>query len=669
MAKIINFDKVLVANRGEIALRIMRTLRKMNIKSVAVYSDADANSLHVQYADEAVYIGPSGANQSYLSIPNIIDAVIISGAKAVHPGYGFLSENYDFAKELQKEKIALIGPSPKVIKAMGDKIEAKKAAQQAGVSTVPGYVGVLKDGEEAIKIATELGFPVMLKAAAGGGGRGMRVVYNTSEVLEAYKSASYEAKNSFSDDRIFIEKFIENPRHIEIQVLADSHGNIVCLGERECSIQRHHQKVIEEAPSPFIDEETRQKMYEQVHALAKMVDYTSAGTVEFIVDPNKNFYFLEMNTRLQVEHCVTELVTGVDIVEEMVNIAMGKKVSITQEQVKLKGWAIESRIYAEDPSRGFLPSSGRIIQYTEPKSSPGIRIDTGVYEGGEVSMFYDPMIAKLCTHANTREEAIKLMQSALGEYVIRGISHNISFLQAIMANENFQKGDMSTNFIDREYPGGFLGAELTSESTVVFLCVGIHIFLMDAYRAARMEGQLRTRKRQVGTRWILSIDEQKFPVIARPVQNGFKIRFERKRFETYSHWILGTPLFRGTVNGQDVSVLIEPTFSGYNLTYAGSTVHITVRSPRVAELERFVPKASHDDKPKVLQAPISGAVMNIRVQTGQNVEIGQDLITLEAMKMENIIAAEAKARIGQIHVKPGESVSVGQVLLDFEYDE
>ena len=442
------FSKILIANRGEIALRIMRTLKNMGIKTVAVYSEADTNSLHVQFADEAIYIGPSPATESYLSIKNIMQAVRQSNAQAVHPGYGFLSENAEFARALKKDGVTLIGPTDKVIKMMGDKIEAKKMAQKANVSTVPGYLGEIDDVEHAKVIAGELGFPVIIKAAAGGGGRGMRVVHSFEGLGEALNSAKREAANSFSDNRIFIERFVEDPRHIEIQVLADNFGNIVCLGERECSIQRHHQKIIEEAPSAFIDEETRQKMYQQSRALCEIVNYSSAGTVEFIMDQNKNFFFLEMNTRLQVEHCVTELVTGIDIVEQMVNVAAGEKLPFTQEDIKLTGSAIESRIYSEDPTRGFLPSSGRIIDYREPNKTANIRVDSGVKEGHEVSMFYDPMIAKLCTYAPTRIEAIEHMKLALGSFVIKGVAHNISFLEAIMSNPSFISGDISTGFID-----------------------------------------------------------------------------------------------------------------------------------------------------------------------------------------------------------------------------
>ena len=660
------FEKVLIANRGEIALRIMRTLKKMGIKSVAVYSEADTNSLHVQYADEAIYVGSSPATESYLSIPNIIAAIRKSGAQAVHPGYGFLSENSHFANALRKENVTLIGPSPRAIKTMGDKIEAKKLAKQAGVSTVPGYMGIIKDADEAISIANSLGFPVMVKAAAGGGGRGMRVVHSEAEVREAFRSASSEAKNSFSDDRVFIEKFIEQPRHIEIQLLADKFGNAVCLGERECSIQRHHQKVIEEAPSPFIDAATRQIMYDQVIALSEKVGYYSAGTVEFIVDQNKKFYFLEMNTRLQVEHCVTELITGVDIVEQMVRIANGERLPFTQADVQLNGWAMESRIYAEDPSRGFLPSIGRITEYNEPPRSPHIRVDSGVYEGGEVSMFYDAMIAKLCTHSDNRESTIKHMQQALGEYVIRGISHNISFLEAIMGNPRYISGDISTNFIAEEYPDGFLGAELTSEVSKVFVAVAIHIYLNEAKRSAKISGQLPGRERQIGTRWVISLDDTQYPILIKTIEDGYKIRQDRERIEVRSNWVIGNRLFRGIVNGKTVSVKIEHTAGGYALTHAGRTVQAAVLSLRAAELTRYMPAKDSNRKTNKVVAPLSGRIVILKVSEGEEVKKGQEIVVVEAMKMENMIYSAAATKIKKILVAAGDSVTAGQVLVEFE---
>jgi propionyl-CoA carboxylase alpha chain len=658
------FDKVLIANRGEIALRIMKTLKKMGIKTVAIYSEADTNSLHVQYADEAIYIGPSPATESYLSIKNIMSAVRKSGVQAVHPGYGFLSENSHFAEELEKEGVALIGPSAKAIRLMGDKIEAKKLARKANVNIVPGNVNVISSLDEAIKVANSLEFPVIIKAVAGGGGRGMRVVRSEEEIKEALRSASNEARNSFSDERIFIEKFIESPRHIEIQLLADKYGNMVCLGERECSIQRHHQKVIEEAPSPFIDEETRKKMYKQAISLAKQVGYYSAGTVEFIVDQKRNFYFLEMNTRLQVEHCVTELITGLDIVEQMVRIAAGEKLPFTQDDVELKGWAIESRVYAEDPVRGFLPSSGRITEYKEPTSATGIRIDSGVNEGAEVSMFYDAMIAKLCTYANSREEAINIMQAALGDFVIRGISHNISFLEAIMSHQKFISGDISTKFIEEQYPEGFLGAELNSETTRVFLAVAIYIHITELNRAAHISGQLKDKSfKQIGTRWVVSIDGKLFSVLIKPAGKGFNIKVENEKLFIRSDWILGSRLFKGTLNNRTIGVKIEHTVSGYFLVHAGTKVNVTVRTPRIAELEKFMPIKECKKNDKEIKAPLSGRIVSIKVSLNEEVQVGQDIISMEAMKMENYIHAETKAIVDKILVKEGENVIAGQLIV------
>jgi len=660
------FKKILIANRGEIALRIIRTAKKMGIKTVAIYSEADTNSLHVSNADEAVYVGPSPADQSYLVIENVLDAIRQTGAEAVHPGYGFLSENAEFARALQKEGVVFIGPDPEAIEHMGDKIEAKKRAEKAKVNIVPGYQGQVTDAKDAIKIASKIGFPVMIKAAAGGGGKGMRIVHKKSEVEQAFKSTTNEAKKSFSDDRIFIEKFIENPRHIEIQILADNYGNVVCLGERECSIQRHHQKVIEEAPSPFLDEKTRKKMYEQSVALAKLVNYKSAGTVEYIVDQNKNFYFLEINTRLQVEHPVTENVTGLDLVEEMLNIAYGKKIKVKQSDVKLKGWSMESRVYAEDPTRGFLPSTGRISEYIEPQIGNNIRIDSGVYAGGEVSMFYDAMISKVITYGNTRAEAIKHMQSALGEYIIGGVSHNISFLEALMSHPRFAEGNLSTNFIDQEYPNGFSGTELDAAKSKTLLSVGLYIFLIDAYRASNITGQLPGRKRQISTRWVVSVDDSSYSVNVRQRQDGYDIQYENQRFGVYSQWVIGSTLFQGTVDGNKVNVKIDHIPGGYVLTYAGSKAKVTVRSPRAAELDKYMPKVVSEVNISVLTAPISGIIVDLKVKEGEKVTAGQELMILEAMKMENMLYAERDCIIKKIHVANGKSVAVNDTMIDFD---
>jgi propionyl-CoA carboxylase alpha chain len=660
------FEKVLVANRGEIALRIMRTLRKMDIKSVAVYSEADTNSEHVQYADEAYYIGNSPATESYLSIKNIISAIRVSGAQAVHPGYGFLAENSQFANILKREGITLIGPSAKVIKQMGDKIEAKKIAIDSGVSTVPGYMGVINNLDQAIEIAEEIGFPIIIKAAAGGGGRGMRVVKNAKEMEKAFESAKFEAENCFSDGRVFIEKLIMAPRHIEIQVIADQYGNAVCLGERECSIQRYHQKVIEEAPSSFVDEYTRQKMYAEVVALVRKVGYFSAGTVEFMMDNDKNYYFLEMNTRLQVEHPVTELITGIDLVEQMIRVAAAEKLSFVQEDVKLNGWAIECRICAEDPSRGFLPSSGRILEYKEPPKSANVRVDSGIRAGGEVSMFYDAMIAKLCTYADTREEAVELMKNSLSSFIIQGISHNISFLEALIHHQRFVDGDIHTGFIDEEYPDGFSGAKLTSEISEVFLATAIFAFLTEQKRAASLPNPMTDQSNKIGTRWVVSIDDKQFPVMIKPVEDGYNIRYGTNRINVRSNWNIGSSLITAIISGQKVNVKIERIRTGYKLTHSGITVDTYVRSPRMSELEALMPVRNDFEDQLELLAPLSGQIVGIQVAVGDKVVPGQELLVLTAMKMENIITAERSGKIAKIMISEMESVSSGQVLLEFE---
>ena len=660
------FEKVLIANRGEIAVRIIKTLRKMGIKSVAVYSESDTNAMHVRMADEAYYIGNSPATESYLSIKNIISVAKSSGAQAVHPGYGFLSENANFATALKREGITLIGPSASSIKKFGDKIEAKKIAIESGVNTVPGYIGIIKEASHAVSIASEIGFPVIVKAAAGGGGRGMRVVNNSEDMPKAFASAKLEAQSSFGDGRVFIEKFVTNPRHIEIQLLADNYGNIICLGERECSIQRHHQKVIEEAPSSFLDEKTRQVMYDQVISLARKVGYCSAGTVEFIVGEDHNFYFLEINTRLQVEHTVTEMITSIDIVEQMVKIAYGEKLSIAQEDVHLKGWAFESRICSEDPERGFLPSSGRITEYTEPPKSSSIRIDSGIDSGGEVSMFYDPMIAKLCTYGETRKEAIEQMQSALGAFVIRGIAHNISFLEAIMSHQRFIDGDINTNFIEQEYPDGFLGAELTSETTRNFLAAAIHIFITEKRRASNITNQIMDQVNRIGTRWIIYIDDAAYPVFITPVDYGFNIRNGRSKIYVRSNWSPENKLFAGEVNGEKVNIKITHIPTGYELTHAGVKVKVFVRSPRMAELESLIPRKERNEVQTELEAPLSGAIISVEVSEGDVVKAGQNLVILSSMKMENIITADNDCKISKIHIKSGDHVSSGMLLIEFE---
>jgi propionyl-CoA carboxylase alpha chain len=660
--------KLLIANRGEIACRIIKTCRKMGIKTVAIYSDADINSLFVQMADEAVNIGASPSSQSYLNIDKILGAVKKTGATMVHPGYGFLSENRNFAEALAKAGVTFVGPSVYSIEMMGDKIQSKKIALEAKVSSVPGHLGVIKDAQEAIEVAQQIGFPVMVKASAGGGGKGMRIVNSVDEISEAFLSASNEARNSFSDDRVFIEKFIENPRHIEIQVLADKHGNIVCLGERECSIQRNNQKVIEEAPSPFLDEKTRQKMYEQSKALAQKVKYHSAGTVEYIMDKNKNFYFLEMNTRLQVEHPVTELVTGLDVVELMIKIALNEKLPFKQEDIKLNGWAIESRIYAEDPARGFLPSSGRINLYIEPEENENIRVDSGVYEGGEVSMFYDAMIAKLCSYGSNRAEAIEHMRHALGSYAIGGVSHNISFLETIMKNEKFINGDLSTSFIKNEFPAGFLGSELDTEIKEVLLVVAMQIFLKNYQRNSKINGQLRNRKKQISDRWVVGMDENYYLVnIISNEENYLKIECDKKEIELKTSWNNGEKLFRGMVNEKNIGVKIRENNNtgSYLLQCSGLDAFVSVFSPRIAELNKFMPKIIKNAKPTNLTSPITGKIIRFKVEEGQEIKAGQELVIIEAMKMENIIRSDHDVKISKIKFKEGESVGIGQIIIEY----
>jgi propionyl-CoA carboxylase alpha chain len=660
------FDKILIANRGEIAVRIMRTAKKMGIQTVAIYSEADTNALHVKEADEAIYIGPSPSNKSYLNIDSVMSAIEISGAQAVHPGYGFLSENAEFARRLQQAGIILIGPSPEAVRKMGDKIESKKIAQAAGVSTVPGVLEAVASPDEARKVVKEIGYPVIIKAAAGGGGKGMRIARNEKELLEGVVQAGREAASSFKDSRVFIERYFENPRHIEIQVLADQFGNTLWLGERECSIQRRHQKVIEEAPSVFLDDKTRKKMGEQSVALAKEVGYHSAGTVEFIVDEDKNFYFLEMNTRLQVEHRVTELITGIDLVEQMIRIASGEPLSFGQKDVKFHGWALEARIYAEDPKRGFLPSTGRITRYLEPENMDNVLIDTGIYEGGEVSMFYDPMVAKVCTYGENRDQAIETMKEALSAFIIEGICHNSTFLEAVLAHPRFATGDISTNFIEQEYPGGFIGAELTSESTKIFLGAAVTIFLRDAERAARISGQVPGRERAIGARWVINIDGEDYPVYVRADQaQGYFITHNRKLISVKTGWKLGRRLFQATVNGKPVSVQIRHLEEGYALTYGGASVTARVRTPRVAELAQFMPAPRDGRKKEELVAPIAGLIVSLKVKEGQEVKRGQELLVIEAMKMENVIYADHDTTVTKINVNEKESVGVDQVLIQF----
>jgi len=672
------FKKILIANRGEIACRVIKTARRMGIKTVAVYSDADRDALHVEMADEAVRIGPAPSNQSYLIIENILDAIKQTGAEAVHPGYGFLSENSKFAEALEKAGIAFIGPNVKAIEVMGDKIASKKFANEAKVNTVPGYLGVIKDAEEAVKIANDIGYPVMIKASAGGGGKGMRIAWAESEVKDGFNSSVSEAKSSFGDDRIFIEKFVTEPRHIEIQVLADG-KDAIYVGERECSIQRRNQKVIEEAPSPFLDEATRKAMGEQAVALAKAVDYRSAGTVEFIVDKDKNFYFLEMNTRLQVEHPVTELITGIDLVEHMIRIAAGEKLSLKQSDVKLKGWAIESRIYAEDPYRSFLPSTGRLVRYQPPAEGvhggATVRNDTGVFEGGEISLYYDPMIAKLCTHAETREAAIDAMSEALDQFRIEGIQHNIPFLGAIMEHPRFRSGALTTGFIAEEYPEGFHGVDMTPERAKLLSLVATFVNELHAERATEISHQLPHRQRILPTDWVVSFGKEwSQRVQAQETTGGLEIAIlsdegeVKSRHHVQSNWRPGQSVFRGAIDGQPIVVQLERArgLQGYNLSYRGSTENIVVRTRRAHELAQFMPEKVEADTSKLLLCPMPGLVVSINVEEGQEVKAGEALAVVEAMKMENILRAERDGVIQQINCKAGDSLAVDEIILEFE---
>ena len=664
------FHSILIANRGEIASRVMQTASKLGMRTIAVYSEADTNALHVKNADEAVYIGASPSIKSYLNIDNLISAIDQSGAEAVHPGYGFLSEKAAFATAvMQRTNATWIGPSPEAMRLMGDKIESKKIAAAAGVNSVPGLLEAISDVKEATKIAEKIGYPVIIKAAAGGGGKGMRIVRNSEELVDGMKMATSEARNSFNDARVFIEKYIENPRHIEIQVLADKYGNVVSLGERECSIQRRHQKVIEEAPSMFVTPEMRKKMGDQAIALARQVGYVSAGTVEFIVDSSGEFYFLEMNTRLQVEHRVTELVTGIDLVEQMIRIAAGEKLPFTQDDITTKGWAFESRIYAEDPARGFLPSTGRIIKYQEPEAKPGTLIDTSIYEGGEVSMFYDPMIAKFCTHAPTREQSIDLMVDSLADFVIQGIAHNTSFLQAVLSNERFRKGDISTNFIEQEWPAGFTGAELSTEAQKVCMAVAVFCSLRDIERAAQITGQLPGRTPAIGARWVVTLAGNSVSVYSRKKDYGYDISYDDGMIVIRSAWKLGRKLFQGTVNGKPVSVRVAPLAEGYQLNYAGAEVKATLRTLRVAELAQYMPVRETTVSQFEVSAPIAGLISAVHVNKGDEIRAGQQLFVIEAMKMENIIYADHDAKVKDVHVKAPSSVTAGQLIIEFEEPE
>jgi len=660
------FDKILIANRGEIACRVIKSAHKMGIKTVAVYSDADRNALHVQMADEAVRIGPPPSAQSYLLQDRIIQACLDTGAQAVHPGYGFLSENSSFCNALAQANIAFIGPKTRAIQAMGDKITSKNLADQAGVNTIPGYSDVLRDGDHAVEIANKIGYPVMLKATAGGGGKGMRIARNDAECRDGFERASNESRSSFGDDRMFVEKFIEEPRHIEIQIIADSFGNVVYLNERECSLQRRHQKVIEEAPSPFLDEKTRQMMGEQAVALARAVEYQSAGTVEFIVDRERNFYFLEMNTRLQVEHPVTELITGFDLVELMIRVADGEELPIKQSDVTIQGWAVESRVYAEDSARNFLPSIGRLVYYRPPEDDEHVRVDTGVFEGGEVSMYYDPMIAKLITHGANREEAIMHMRSALDRFLIQGVSHNMSFLSALMVNPRFVSGDMSTNLIGDEYPDGFQPTDLSHRDPSIFISVAASMMRGYRDRAALIDGQLDGHKRRVPDDWVVVMNNEHHPVTVIPVQGGHDVKYNGHTHSVRSKWEFGQAIFNGTIDGEQVYIQVQREDQTYRLLHGGSQVDVKIVTPHVAKLLKHMPVKVPPDLSKYLISPMPGLLVSLAVQEGDVINAGEELAVLEAMKMENTLLAERDGKVSKIHFEAGASLAVDDIILELE---
>ena len=672
------FKKILIANRGEIACRVIKTARRMGIQTVAVYSDADARAPFVQMADEAVHIGPSPAAQSYLIADKIIAACKATGAEAVHPGYGFLSERTSFAEALAAEGIEFIGPPVNAIAAMGDKIESKKLAKEAGVNVVPGFVGEIEDTEHAVRISNEIGYPVMMKASAGGGGKGMRLAYNEKDVREGFESVKREGLNSFGDDRVFIEKFILNPRHIEIQILGDKHGNIVYLNERECSIQRRHQKVVEEAPSPFVTEKMRKAMGEQCVALSRAVGYYSAGTVELIVsgaDPTgESFYFLEMNTRLQVEHPVTECITGVDLVELMIRVAAGEKLAFDQKDVKIDGWAIENRVYAEDPYRGFLPSTGRLVRYSPPVSGwtddgeengrrgvDGVRVDDGVYEGGEVSMFYDPMIAKLITWGKTRDEAADKQIAALDAFEIEGLGHNIDFVSAIMQHPRFRSGELTTGFIAEEYPEGFTGAAPSEELNRQLAAIAGFIATAESDRARRIDGQLGGRLEPVH-KWEVAVDGA-----AHKVKVGRKkVKVDGEEVDLSLAYTPGDRFVEAEIEDEVLGVKLARTRTGFKMTTRGRIYNVRVLPKRIAPLAEHMIEKIPPDLSRFLICPMPGLLVALHVAEGDKVEAGQPLAVVEAMKMENILRAEKSATVKAVNAKAGDSLAVDAIILELE---
>ncbi|MEM6535966.1 MAG: acetyl/propionyl/methylcrotonyl-CoA carboxylase subunit alpha [Pseudomonadota bacterium] len=663
------FEKILIANRGEIAVRVIKTCRRLDIKTVVVYSDADAASLAVQMADEAVHIGGAPASESYLVIDKIIDAAKQTGAQAIHPGFGFLSENPEFPKRLEKAGLSFIGPNAGAIKAMGDKISSKKLAAEAGVSTVPGHMGLIESTNEAVKISKDIGYPVMIKASAGGGGKGIRIAHSDKDVKEGYPAVKAEAAAAFGDDRIFIEKFILEPRHIEIQVMGDKHGNCVYLFERECSIQRRNQKVLEEAPSPLLDEKTRKLMGEQAVALAKAVDYDSAGTVEFVASgADKSFYFLEMNTRLQVEHPVTEMITGVDLVEQMLRSAAGEKLSLKQKDLKINGWAIESRVYAEDPYRGFLPSIGRLKRFIAPAEGPledgTVRMDSGVREGDEITMFYDPMIAKLVTHGKDRDHALDVQAAALDRFHIEGIQDNIPFCAAVMDEARFRSGDITTAYIKDEFPDGFKGVAPTPEQRTIMIAGAAFMHAVLSMRAAGISGRISPIP-TLSSDWVVVLGDDYVPVKIDVEAGAGDIAIDEKRHSLVSYWKPGEPLLTGTLDGVDFSLKVAPTMKGYRLRHRGVTFDVMVASEATANIHKRLPEKEKPDLSKLVISPMPGLMVSVDVAVGETVEAGQSVCIVEAMKMQNIIRAEATGEVKAVNVAAGDSVAADQVLIEF----
>ncbi len=659
------FTKILIANRGEIACRVIRTARRMGIATVAVYSEADRSALHVELADEAVCIGPAPARESYLVVDKIIAACKATGAQAVHPGYGFLSENEEFCAALEREGIVFIGPKPHAIGAMGDKIASKKLAKEAGVNTIPGWNDPIESPERAVEIARDIGYPVMIKASAGGGGKGLRVAFNDAEAHEGFASCVNEAKNAFNDDRVFIEKFVEEPRHIEIQVLGDGHGNVVYLNERECSIQRRHQKVIEEAPSPFIDADTWRAMGEQAVKLAKAVQYQSAGTVEFVVGRDKSFYFLEMNTRLQVEHPVTEMITGLDLVEQMIRVAAGEKLAFTQAEVKLEGWAMEARICAEDPARGFLPSVGRLVRYRPPVPGDNVRVDTGVFEGGEVSMHYDSMIAKLICYGANRAEAIARLRDALDAFCIRGPNHNIAFVSSVLGHPRFAAGNFTTAFIAEEYPQGYDPAAAAYEDEALLVAVAATVHQRYIERASRIVGQLPGHEYKVSRDAVVRLRGVAHRVVIENDGDHHAVIIDGTRHRMVSDWRVSDPVYRGEMDGRPFTLQVERIGLRYRLQHRGTRVDAEVMSPRAAELLARMPVKAAPDLSRFLLSPMPGLLREVSVKPGQAVKAGERLAVIEAMKMENILRAERDGVVEKVSAEQGESLAVDQVILVF----